>query len=208
MSSSCVTVRLVLDEDPLRQRLVDSALELLAQDGLDAVSLRAIARRAGVSHGAPRWHFPTRAALLCAVAHRGFIELGERMGPVLVDRGSPPLARLAAACRVYVAFAQDRTSLFELMFRHDLLEESEPWLRFTSLPLFAALVELVGEAQAGGWRTARAPDAVAGALWGSVHGLAQLWLWGSLPLAMPDRALEDVLDVALAVWFVDARDPG
>ena len=159
-----------------------------------------------MSHGAPRWHFPTRAALWSAVAHRGFTDLAERTAPVLADHASPPTVRLAGACRAYVAFATARTSLFELVFRHDLLQEPEPWLRHTSLPLFGALVELVREAQAARCQPERPPEVVAGALWSSVHGLAQLWLWGALPSAVADHDLDDVLSTALGAWLDQAGD--
>jgi AcrR family transcriptional regulator len=59
----------------LRERLVDVGVELVTSEGASAVSLREIARRAGVSHGAPRRYFPTHLDLLSAIARRGFADL-------------------------------------------------------------------------------------------------------------------------------------
>lgn len=65
----------------LRSRLVDVGVELVTAEGVQALSLREIARRAGVSHGAPRRYFPTHLELLSAIARRGFEELAGRGSP-------------------------------------------------------------------------------------------------------------------------------
>ncbi|MEV0472496.1 TetR/AcrR family transcriptional regulator [Streptomyces prunicolor] len=165
-------------EAGLRGRLVDVGVELVAQEGAQALTLREIARRAGVSHGAPRRYFPTHLKLLSAIARRGFAELGERAKSAIADGTASPRAQLTALGRVYLEFALDNPGMYELMFRHDLLESGHLGLRDTSLPLFGVLVDLVGRAR---------PDVnarlVAGALWANLHGIVQLWRWGSLQLA-------------------------
>ncbi|WP_043261526.1 TetR/AcrR family transcriptional regulator [Streptomyces sp. e14] len=165
----------------LRDRLVDVGAELLATEGVQALTLREIARRAGVSHGAPRRYFPTHLELLSAIARRGFVELAARVEEArgtLGDGGADPRAQVAALGRVYLEFATRERGMYELMFRHDLLESGHLGLRDTSLPLFGVLVDLVGRVR---------PDAdarvVAGSLWANLHGIAQLWRWGSLQLA-------------------------
>ncbi|MCX5359520.1 TetR/AcrR family transcriptional regulator [Streptomyces sp. NBC_00124] len=164
-------------ESGLRARLVEVGLELVAREGVQALTLREIARLAGVSHGAPRRYFPTHLELLSAIARRGFGELAERAGTA-DDGTASPRDRLTELGRVYLRFALDNQGMYELMFRHDLLESGHLGLRDTSLPLFGRLVELVALAR---------PDAdarlVAGALWANLHGIAQLWGWGSLQLA-------------------------
>jgi AcrR family transcriptional regulator len=162
----------------LRDRLVDAGVDLVAKEGAQALTLREIARRAGVSHGAPRRYFPTHLELLSAIARRGFADLGERAAGAIGDGGADPRAQVAALGGVYLEFALDNPGMYELMFRHDLLESGHLGLRDTSLPLFGVLVDLVGRAR---------PDLdarpVAGALWANLHGIAQLWRWGSLQLA-------------------------
>jgi AcrR family transcriptional regulator len=81
-----------------RQRLISAAAALLAEEGVQAVTLRGIAKAVGVSHGAPPRHFGGRAELLSAAATIGFTELCER-GKNLPE--SEPRERLLAACRGY-----------------------------------------------------------------------------------------------------------
>ncbi|MFD5073468.1 TetR/AcrR family transcriptional regulator [Streptomyces sp. NPDC058371] len=162
----------------LRARLVQVGVDLVTAEGAQALSLREIARRAGVSHGAPRRHFPTHLSLLSAIARRGFTDLGDRATKALGTGGASPRGDLETLGRVYLDFALTNTGMYELMFRHDMLRSDELGLRETSLPLFGVLVDLVGRAR---------PEAdarlVAGSLWANLHGIAQLWSWGSLQLA-------------------------
>ncbi|MEV4941397.1 TetR/AcrR family transcriptional regulator [Streptomyces zaomyceticus] len=162
----------------LRDRLVDAGVELVNTEGVQALSLREIARRAGVSHGAPRRYFPTHLDLLSAIARRGFAELAVRVEAE--DRESAaPRERIALLARVYLDYAGTRRGMYELMFRHDLLESGRLGLRETSLPLFARLTALVTRVRP----AAADPTVLAGALWANLHGIAQLRHWGSLRLA-------------------------
>ncbi|MGP3986953.1 TetR/AcrR family transcriptional regulator [Streptomyces sp. 3N207] len=179
----------------LRERLVRAGVELVAREGARGVSLREIARQAGVSHGAPRRYFPTHLSLLSAIAREGFGQLAAEAGQVLADRElQSPRAQLAALAGAYLAFARDHRGMYELMFRHDLLESGELGLRETSLPLFDVLVDLVARSRRdipGG-----DPRAQAGAFWAGLHGIAQLGAWRSLQLATGAEE-EDVLRAVL-----------
>ncbi|MGW4164517.1 TetR/AcrR family transcriptional regulator [Streptomyces sp. NPDC004788] len=174
----------------LRDRLVRTGVELVDAEGAHALSLREIARRTGVSHGAPRRHFPTHLDLLSAIAREGFRELGARVTEVAETE---PRARVEALARVYLDFARTRGGMYELMFRHDLLESGRLGLRDTSLPLFAHLAELVARVRP----DAADPATAAGALWANLHGIAQLWRWGSLRLATGGDDVEPLLTAAL-----------
>lgn len=179
-------------EAGLRARLVDVGVGLVTREGLQALSLREIARRAGVSHGAPRRYFPTHLALLSAIARHGFEDLAARAREA-VAAGRPDAdarAQLMVFGRVYLDFARTDRGMYELMFRHDLLESNELGLRETSLPLFAALVDLVTRARP---RSGAEPAVVAAALWANLHGIAQLWGWGSLQIAAGVNDVEPLL---------------
>ena len=186
----------------LRARLIDAGVALVAAEGAQALTLREIARRAGVSHGAPRRYFPTHLELLSAIARRGFTDLGDRVRAALDGVGSDPRGQVTALARTYLAFALDNAGMYELMFRHDLLESGQLGLRDTSLPLFGLLAELTGLIR---------PEAdarrVAGALWANLHGIAQLWRWGSLRLATGVDDFAPLLDAALLAHLrpADAR---
>ncbi len=181
-------------EPGLRSRLVRTGVELVTEEGLAPLTLREIARRAGVSHGAPRRYFPTHLALLSAIAREGFADLAAQAGGAVGDGTAAPRDQLMALGRVYLEFAQANRGMFELMFRHDLLESNELGLRESSLPLFGVLVDLVARARPG---ADPAPAVVAGALWANLHGIAQLWRWGSLPLATGCEDVEPLLRAAL-----------
>ncbi|MFI6698070.1 TetR/AcrR family transcriptional regulator [Streptomyces sp. NPDC050509] len=209
----------------LRARLVAVGVDLVAREGVQALSLREIARQAGVSHGAPRRYFPTHAALLSAIAHQGFAGLAAEAAAAVADGGGPadgeavadsrtaadgeavvdgravgPRARILALGRVYLGFAAANRGMFELMFRHDLLENGgpgqAPGLRETSLPLFGVLVDLVARVRPRS-EGSPTPEVVAGALWANLHGIAQLWAWGSLQLASGVDDAEPLLRAAL-----------
>src|SRR4051794_37694324 len=130
----------------LRARLVEVGVELLRSEGLPALTLREIARRAGVSHGAPRRHFPTHLALLSAIARVGFADLTEQVTASLAECPDRPRVQLAMLARRYVEFGGGNRDMFELMFRHDLLESNHLRLREVSLPLFELLMDLVSRA--------------------------------------------------------------
>jgi AcrR family transcriptional regulator len=178
----------------LRARLVQVGVDLLAREGLQALTLREIARQAGVSHGAPRRCFPTHLELLSAIAREGFTDLTGQVEALLRDRRRGPRAQLLSLGRRYLDFAQTNPGMFELMFRHDLLESNHLGLRETSLPLFETFVDLVARARSGSKTRARV---IAGALWANLHGIALLWRWGSLPLAIGSHDVEQVLRTAV-----------
>ncbi|MFF3906939.1 TetR/AcrR family transcriptional regulator [Streptomyces sp. NPDC001848] len=181
------------DHEPgLRTRLVDVGVELVNSEGVQALTLREIARRAGVSHGAPRRYFPTHLELLSAIARRGFTDLAARAAEAAGDAAADPRTRLTALGQAYLDFALTHGGMHELMFRHDLLESGHLGLRKASLPLFSLLVDLVGRVR---------PDAdaalLAGSLLANLHGIAQLWTWGSLQLATGARDVAPLLRTAL-----------
>ncbi|GIE95005.1 TetR/AcrR family transcriptional regulator [Paractinoplanes rishiriensis] len=185
----------------VEQRLVAAGVELVAEAGDAAVSLREIARRAGVSHGAPRRYFPTHQALLAAIAREGYRKLAAVVAETIGDTRTEPRAAVLALARRYVAFARDEPGMFALMFRHDLLRGNNIGLREESTPLFGVLVGLL---RRGGLAE---PAARAGALWAALHGIAQLWQWGTLQvvtgLDAPDALLVAAVDAHLPA--TDAR---
>jgi AcrR family transcriptional regulator len=160
----------------LRTLLVARALEMLERGESD-VSLRAVARAAGVSAMAPYRHFADKAALMAAVALRGFRMLHERA--LAADADADPVRALAAQGLAYVAFAREKPALFRLMFADGAglaLPEADGAGAYDVLA--ARVATLVP------------PDRVAPAVlgcWGLVHGLAMLALDGRLA---PDPALE------------------
>jgi AcrR family transcriptional regulator len=191
-----------------RTRLLRAALELLDEEGVDALTLRAIARRTGVSHGAPLKHFPHRAALLSAVAVQGFRELEAWVWTALraLPPDAPTAGRLRAGARAYVEFAAARPHMFALMFRRDLLDPGDSELSRVSLGGFEQLMGLVAAHQGAGWRAGADTRLLTGALWSAMHGAAQLWSWGALPLATRNDSLDDALDAICRAFDLTATE--
>ncbi|WP_349303981.1 TetR/AcrR family transcriptional regulator [Rhodococcus sp. Q] len=157
-----------------RATLVRAGIDLLEETGSADIGLRAIARRAGVSHGAPRRWFPTHRSLLAAIAEQGLRDLTA----VLSAAADGPDHGITEVAVAYVDFARRRPAMFTLIFRHDLLEGSGAELRTVSRPLFGWVVDLVEQST-----TASDPAAAAAALWVGIHGIAVLSSTGSLELA-------------------------
>jgi len=123
----------------LRQALLDAAEELLEREGVEALSIRAVARQVGVSHAAPAHHFGDLRGLLTALAADGF----RRFALALAEAG--PLAGQGAA---YVRFARDHPGLFLLMFRRGVLDTEDRTLRDARHRAFGILRAGVSEEQA------------------------------------------------------------
>ena len=164
-----------------RDRLVATARDYLDAEGLEGIGLREIARRAGLSHGAPLRHFPTLGRLLAAVAAEGFRDLHASVTHALapIDPNAA-LERLAAAAYGYVHFAANNPGVFGLMFRADLCDTDDPEYATEGSAAFGQLVELVVDAQACGFHPTLPPAELAGVLWSTMHGLASLHLHGAL----------------------------
>lgn len=173
----------------LRSAMLSAAAEQIAADGIDAISLRALARRAGVSHAAPAHHFGDRAGLLTALAAEGFELLA-------VEMEATSDARATAVA--YIRFALRYPGHFDVMFRRRLLRTDDAELIAARARSSAALRASVVEGQS---EAADADQqAVQLAAWSLVHGFASLWREGALedsPLASstdPETAARRMLD--------------
>lgn len=155
----------------LRPALLVAAAELLAAGDVASISLREVARRAGVSHNAPYRHFADRDSLLAALAEEGFRELGRRM-----DGAAGGLAGLG---QCYVHYALEQPGRFALMFGTGLDKAGHPGLQQAATALYQRLALAVHETAPG-----RDPQVATLAAWSLVHGLAQLLQQRQLSEAM------------------------
>ncbi|UOA28016.1 TetR/AcrR family transcriptional regulator [Pseudosulfitobacter sp. DSM 107133] len=163
----------------LKEALVQAGLDILEQQGLAALTLRACAVRAGVSHTAPKNHFDNLAGLMSAIAARGYQRLTQSM-----QTGLPPNAsradRRQAALGGYVDFARENAGLFELMFSRQRTNSDDPDLLHDAGRCFEVLRD-VSEGLV--WDKSDTPDAALRAQimhWSMVHGFAQLTASGKL----------------------------
>lgn len=162
----------------LRNALLTAALEILESDGLDAMSLRAVARRAGVSQAAPYHHFKDKRAIMAAAATVGHTKLAETARQFRDLSGGKGYASLIRMGGGYVAFAKDNPNLFRLMFGPELTDytDDKEYQGSTKLgidmitDLLAGLMDVGMDAEAG-------KDAIENSgltSWCFVHGLAML----------------------------------
>jgi AcrR family transcriptional regulator len=168
----------------LRAALVRAAMELLEESGESALSLRAVARCAGVSPAAPYRHYADREALVSAVAAVGYRELAERLAAAHPSPSTPEeLARVAVA---YVQFALERPALFRIMFGEPCDRDNDE--RGAATAAVSHYVRAIVE------RTFPQADAaaLATAIWALVHGLAFLHLDGKLDASSPSVVAERV----------------
>ncbi len=185
------------------QRLVDSARLMLDEQGLEGLTLRAIARRAKVSHGTPLRHFPSLASLLSAVAAEGFRELIASIDTQIgrLGDGATALDRLAASGRGYVHFAVDNPGVFTVMFRPERLDVTDPTFGAVAHESFQQLQDIVEDAQREGFHPEVEVRRLASVMWTTVHGLADLWIrGGGLPGADDTFGLDEF--IALSQWMV------
>lgn len=164
--------------DDLRQRVLKVSLDLIAREGLEAFSMREVARRASVSHQAPYYHFADREAILAALVADGFRLLRASTEDAMHGL-SDPIGRLTAMGRAYINFALTHRAHFKLMFRSELVRsEKHPEAKACAQSAFDFLVATVGEVAAAKGRSDS--DALALAAWSTVHGFATLALEGKL----------------------------
>jgi len=163
----------------LRTEILAAATELLDAGGDErAVTLRAVARRAGIAAPSIYPHFPGQAAILLAIVQQGFEGLADQIRSAVDAAGDDPRLRLDAACTAYVDFADSHPERYRTMFggSHNPVGNDEG---ATSVDLAALgaeamriLTDTLTECVAAGRSTSANPGADATALWVGLHGLA------------------------------------
>ncbi|AKU92384.1 TetR/AcrR family transcriptional regulator [Vulgatibacter incomptus] len=167
----------------LRRALLDAALEQVQQEGAATLSLREVARRAGVTHAAPYRHFASKEALLAAVAEEGFRTLREGLLEASVRLAGDPLGKLQAIGVAYVLFAVAHPAHFRVMFTVGQNDCDYPSLDEASGSAFGVLVESIEEGRQAGALCDVPASELAVTAWSTVHGLASLLVEEKLPPA-------------------------
>jgi AcrR family transcriptional regulator len=181
----------------LRAALLVGAERRLEAAGLSALSLREVARDIGVSHGAPRQHFPDKQALLDALAIDGLRRLGEKLDASLGTSTGTFAQRLTTFARTYVEFATAHPALTELMFARKY-RSSAPELLEANDRAFAAPSALIADAQASGEIDGSDdPDRVGMAVLAMLQGLAALVTSGMIGRRPVDTVITGTIQTLL-----------
>lgn len=183
----------------LRRTLIAVGRALLAEGGPHGVSLREVARAAGVSHNAPYRHFESREALLAAIAADGFEQLSSRLVAAAGNAEAGRTGRLVAIGRVYVAFAIEVPSLYRLMFSSEISKSGFPALRMAADRAYEQLAAAIPA-------SSTSPRDTALGAWALVHGLADLLTAGQVSDALRGKRLEDAIDHILEAYASGAAN--
>ena len=166
----------------LRERVLETSRELLAEGGLAALSMREVARRAGVTHQAPYHHFPDKESIVAELVTEGFEELARRLHSaveIACADGKSEVLRVAADA--YLGFALEHPAVFRVMFRPELCDPARfPRAQAAAENARAGCERLVRIVHDG-----RFSPALASMHWAHVHGLACLVLDGPLGAELP-----------------------
>jgi AcrR family transcriptional regulator len=178
----------------LQAVLLLSAEAELVEKGMEAFSLRQVAKRAGVSHAAPKHHFSDTRGLLTALAAKGY----NRLVAVQIAREtiacSDPQSQLLAAGLGYVDFAMQNPALFRLMFHSDRTSHTDPTLSSACSALYQHL-------QAQVLAVGNKPHHF-DAIWAITHGIADLLVSGRM------QHLQDMTSSERDIWLLDILSKG
>jgi AcrR family transcriptional regulator len=191
-----VTVTTSYHRENLRETLLELAERTVQRSGVDALSLRQLAREANVSHAAPARHFRDKRALLDALALDGF----ERLNRVMADAAATPGSfddRFRAVATAYVTFAVDNAALLGLMYTVKHEADASDALLEAGRGSMRAAVDLIAAAQAAGAIVPGDPERYALVAFASVHGVAALATGDLLDGVSVEDATEATVDVLL-----------
>jgi AcrR family transcriptional regulator len=160
----------------LRVTLLEITARIIAEEGVEKVTMRALSQQAGVSRAAPYRHFPDKTTLLCAVAVEGFRKLENQLKTAVEIRSrSDALSYLEDMAMAYVDFAVSNPSYYRLMFgREGLIKSPTPELRANAQAAFNAFQEVIRDWQQNNSSINGESLSLTNVLWSTVHGLSML----------------------------------
>ncbi|MFJ4467068.1 TetR/AcrR family transcriptional regulator [Streptomyces sp. NPDC089424] len=183
----------------LRSALLKQAEVVLHQRGVEGLSLRELAREAGVSNGAPRRHFADKSALLDALAEEGYERLGRRLDAALDAAEGDITQRLVVFARTYVEFGVEHGALLSLMHRPK--GEGDDRLRSANDRAFAAPVRLLADARERGLIEADSTGRIDMTLLALLQGLTVLAVMGM----HGDRPLDTLVSGSIETLMAGLR---
>lgn len=193
------------EKDALRQKILDVATELFAEDGYKNVTMRKIANKIEYSLPTIYEHFGSKAEILLGIYHQSGQLLLEKMQGIY-DQDIAPLAKIEALGRAYVSMSLENRDFYELTFVTNSIraEQDIPELELQcpacgaldspSFKAFELLVMALEDAQREGARLAEEPMVVAQTLWAGLHGLVSLIITTpEFPWVEQNRLIENML---------------
>jgi len=183
----------------LKNALIEAGIKILAKEGVSGLSLRKVAKEAGVSHSAPYAHFTDKQSLIAAISTEGFKQLYAELDAAILAHGGNPREQLLEGAWAYVQFAMKNTGTFKIMFS-GVLEKEKDYPAFVEISrkTFEKVTDVVKACQDAGALHAAPPDVMAVAVWGQIHGVISLILEGQVSHVVLDRfSIREIVSVAL-----------
>jgi AcrR family transcriptional regulator len=184
----------------LKNALIKAGVEILAKEGVGGLSLRKVAKRAGVSHSAPYSHFKDRQSLIAAISTEGFRQLYDELDAAVSAHADDPKEQWVEAAWAYVQFAMNNTDTFKIMFS-GILDKEKDYPSFVDISgkTFERVVDIVRICQNAGILRPGPSELVAVSVWGQVHGIISLALEGQISHRVLDRFdLREILLFAIS----------
>jgi AcrR family transcriptional regulator len=172
----------------LKNALIEAGAEILSKEGVNGLSLRKVASRAGVSHAAPYAHFPDKQTLIAAISTEGYRMLYDRLDTAVQHYQDEPLRQLVEAAWVYIGFAISDPAHFKVTFSGVIEKEKEyPAFVEMSKKTFDLVVRIIEACQAAGVLKPGPADVLAVSVWSLVHGIASLLIEDQISHTVLDR---------------------
>ena len=199
----------------LKNALIQAGIEIVAAEGVYGLTLRKVAKRAGVSHNAPYAHFEDKQALIAAIALEGHLKIHTLIEKVVAKHPDEPLKQLVNLAWAYVQFGLESPAHYKITFS-GLIENEKNYPRFVevSQDSLKLLQKIVGECKRAG--VLNANDQTVGLLavtaWSVIHGLVSLTIEGQVPTrirqqnpprAMVVAALRQLISVPVSESMID-----
>lgn len=172
----------------LKNALIEAGIKILAKEGVGGLSLRKVAKKAGVSHSAPYAHFADKQSLIAAISTEGFKQLYAELDAAVSQYASDPKRQLMEGAWAYVQFAMNNTDTFHIMFS-GVLEKEKDYPAFVEISRrnFERVVDVIRACQDAGVLRPAPQEIMALSVWGQLHGIISLVLEGQVSHAVLDR---------------------
>lgn len=180
----------------LRETLIAAGLELIAEQGVRALTLREIGAQVGVSRTAAYRHFTDKAALLGAIREAGFALFADALDAARTRAAATFASRMSAMSLAYVRFAAENPAYYEVMFGASSLTPGAMPHSPSGERAFGILEETIREGQRAGVVRAGSSVALANVVWAQVHGISML---GMAPDLGPNRAGTRFMEFSSAI---------